>query len=145
MCGCCVAGQFPEDLACLASNDGWLTMTNLEWVANTLNSQSPDTRSFVQHTAWLQFDRLEQQQNAGKLRGIMIQHVCAVLNVMKGGGRVFISDEGRPGGQHWTLAIVHLDKNEITYCDSLAWGLPEDVDTKLAPLLRFFRKHGELL
>ncbi|XP_072298410.1 uncharacterized protein [Eucyclogobius newberryi] len=133
-------GMTPEEMArlCSEGDGGWLLSSHMEYIMNKMMTSQEHTLCFCLNAthALTRMTRLQEQLEHFK----DIKRLVFTMNVGKlPDNSVYIGGDIQPGN-HWTLAVVKLVTGEVLYCDSMAWGLPEELCPRLQEYTSFFDK-----
>ncbi|XP_072298532.1 uncharacterized protein [Eucyclogobius newberryi] len=123
---------------CSEGDGGWLLSSHMEYIMNKMMTSQEHTLCFCLNAthALTRMTRLQEQLEHFK----DIKRLVFTMNVGKlPDNSVYIGGDIQPGN-HWTLAVVKLVTGEVLYCDSMAWGLPEELCPRLQEYTSFFDK-----
>ncbi|XP_059172535.1 uncharacterized protein LOC131953394 [Physella acuta] len=120
-------GMTPKELASVSSDGrkGWLVSSHFYWLSRCINQQQDHTLFFVLDPG------LKKVSLEKILNGKTAKDVKQIIFVMSVGrqddGIVFLGNDKMPG-DHWSVAIVDIVKEELSYCDTLGWPVPEKLE-----------------
>ena len=128
-----------SDMALLAGKR-WLNYSILAGVIKLLQEEQNDTSVFMLNDL-IQMDRGNVRRTIQRCKK-RTRYVTLIANVGKS-SEVFFGTPQRPGC-HWTLIYIDFNRNKWYYCDSYAWGSPQNIKEVLSPIIEIFHEERTL-
>ncbi|KAJ8019505.1 hypothetical protein HOLleu_41131 [Holothuria leucospilota] len=131
-------GMTPDEMAhlCGEGDGGWLLSSHMVHLLHKMTQSQRHTLCFCLNAtnASTRMAQLQKENPGFK----DIHQLVFVINVGKqGDSTVYIGSDDHPG-KHWTLAVVTLSSWDVVYCDSMAWGVPDDILPRLEEYTSYF-------
>ena len=130
-------GYSAGEIASVVGNR-WLNSGAVDLISNLINKVSSNVTVLNASNIKLssmddKVDKFLTKMKVGKETEMLI----IVCNVGMAGGRNSIQFDNK--GYHWALVVIDVKKFEIIYCDSLCMDSPANLESTVAPLLKFLK------
>ncbi|KAJ8019506.1 Zinc finger transcription factor family protein 17 [Holothuria leucospilota] len=131
-------GMTPDEMArlCGEGENGWFLSSHMVHLLHKMTQSQRHTLCFCLNATNASTRMAQLQKDNPGFKDI--HQLVFIINVGKqGDNTVYIGSDDHPG-KHWTLAVVTLSSWDVVYCDSMAWGVPDDILPRLEEYTSYF-------